>query len=85
MNIFLRDPKDKQPSVTLTMLVISFLALLSASTLHLSKFTDHTSSLSELFYACCSLYFGRRLNFAGKTFDNASNDLQQIKQPEVKS
>lgn len=58
---FIIDPKDKMPSVSLTLLVVSFVVLLGASTLHLSKLTENTSSLTELFYACAALYFGRKV------------------------
>lgn len=72
MNFFLTDPKSKQPSVSLTLLIISFLALLCASLLHISKITDSTSSLMELFVTTASLYFGRRVNVSktGSSMDS---------------
>lgn len=65
MTLWLRDPKTKEYSVSLSLMVISFVALLCASTLHLAKMTENTSSLTELFGICTSLYFGRR--FQGKS------------------
>lgn len=60
MVLWLRDPKSKEPSVSLSLMFISFVALLCASTLHLAKMTENTSSLTELFGITTSLYFGRR-------------------------
>ena len=62
--IWLIDPSTGKPSVSLTLLIISFMALVIASGLHLKQLTNNTSSLLELFYACASLYFGRRLSFS---------------------
>lgn len=81
MNIklpFLVDPKTKEPSVSLSLLILSFSALLLASTVHIAKLTDNTSSLLELFYATCGLYWGRR--FQGKS----GNILDSATQPEQK-
>lgn len=61
MQLWLKDPKDSKPSVSLTLMVISFVALLAASTFHLAKLTENTSSLTELFMTTCGLYFGRRI------------------------
>lgn len=71
MNFWLRDPKTKEKSVSLSLMFISFVALLVASTFHLSGVTDNTSSLTELFGICTGLYFGRR--FQGKS-GNALGD-----------
>lgn len=73
--IWLIDPTTKLPSVSLTLLVISFAALLVASGLHLKHLTDNTSSLLQTFVTCSGLYFGRRFNKNG-TFvpDNKENE-----------
>jgi hypothetical protein len=75
---WLTDPKTKQPSVSLTILMISFVAAVVAAGLHLAKVTDSTSTCTELFYSACTLYFGRRFTFAGKSF--SSDTAQQIEQ-----
>lgn len=62
---FLIDPKDKLPSVSLSLLVFSFVTLIIASILHMAGKINETSSLTELFYACAGLYFGRK--FQGKS------------------
>lgn len=60
MNLWIADPKSKEPSVSLTLLTLSFVALLVASTVHLAGLTDNTSSLTELFVTTAGLYFGRK-------------------------
>jgi hypothetical protein len=67
---FLVDPKTKEQSVSLSLLVVSFTALLVASTVHLAKLTENTSSLTELFMTCAGLYFSRRVSFkSGNTIE----------------
>jgi hypothetical protein len=73
--IWLIDPTTKQPSVSLTLLVISFTSLLIASGLHLKHLTDNTSSLLQAFVTCAGLYFGRRFNKNGDPIpDNKENE-----------
>lgn len=59
---FFVDPKDGKQSVSLTLLVLSFVALLVASTFHIAKVTENTSSLMELFMTCSGLYFARKFS-----------------------
>lgn len=74
MTLFLTDPKSKAPSVSLTLLVVSFVALLVASTFHISGVTQNTSSLTELFGITASLYFGRRFqDKSGNALDASSS------------
>ena len=62
--IFLRDPTTKLPSVSLTLLIISFtLCMLSL----LNKFAKVVDGVDientlELLIICASLYFGRSLS-----------------------
>jgi len=65
MQLFMTDPKTGTPSVSLSMLMLSFVAVLAASVCHMTGLVESTSSLTELFYACAGLYFGRR--FQGKS------------------
>jgi hypothetical protein len=71
---WVKDPKNKMPSVTLSLLLVSFTSLLIASTFHISGVTQNTSSLLELFYATSAMYLGRRFTFAGKSFSADNND-----------
>ena len=59
------DPKTKEGSVSLTMLVISFIGVMVASGLEMSGKVENTSILMETFYASAGLYWGRK--FQGKT------------------
>lgn len=71
---YLNDPKDGKPSVSLTLLMVSFLGVLVAASLQLAKVTDSTSVMTEVFYSTLALYFGRRFTVGSKTFtaDQAS-------------
>jgi hypothetical protein len=68
MSLFLTDPKTSQKSVSLTLMMISFLVATIAVLLNIAKVTDNVSSSAELFYGCAALYFGRKLNFKGNVF-----------------
>jgi hypothetical protein len=86
MSLWFKDPTNSnQRSVPLTLMLVSFVALLVASTFHLVKMTEHTSSLRELFGVCASLYFGHTwvskpdsttgtTNTTDKTVFNGSNN-----------
>lgn len=71
---YLKDPKTKEPSVSLTFTVVSFLVVLTTIGLQLAKYTDSTSGALELFYGCAALYFSRRFSSArGSVIDNEKN------------
>ena len=70
MNIWIEDPNSKTPSVSLTLLVISFTATIVAGALNMSGVVASTSIFTELTYSCVALYFGRRTTFAGKVFSS---------------
>lgn len=67
--MYLKDPKDNQKSVTLTFLVIAFVLFAGFSSAGALGYTKDVNSLSELFYACAALYFGRRVKVGTKTFE----------------
>lgn len=68
MNIWIADPKTGERSVTLTLLAVSFLALVVASALQVAGVVNNISSLMELFLTTSASYLGRRINFNGKSF-----------------
>ena len=76
MDIWVKDPVSKLPSVSLTLLVVSFTGVLVAGALNMAGVVSSTSLFSEVFYSCSALYFGRRLNFGGKNF--SSDKAQEI-------
>jgi hypothetical protein len=62
--IFLRDPITKQPSVSLTLVVISFLLSLLSLINKFAKVVDcvDVENTLQLLIICASLYFGRSLS-----------------------
>jgi hypothetical protein len=56
------DPKTKQPSISLTNLVISILLLVTNLVLNMILDTKVSSEILDYFYASCMLYFGRRFS-----------------------
>ena len=66
--MYLKDPKDDSPSVSLTFLVISFVLVTGCSISTILGYTKDTEPLMQLFYATAALYFGRRVSFGSKTF-----------------
>ena len=76
MRLYLIDPKTKSESVSLTLLVITFVAVLVAIGLNIAKLTESTGPVMELFYSVCALYFGRKINIKGNTF--SSDQAQEV-------
>lgn len=62
MQLWLNDPKTKEASVSLTMLVVTFVGTILAACLHMAGKVESTSVMSELFYGNVALYFGRRFS-----------------------
>lgn len=63
--MYLKDPKDKNPSVSLTITMAAFLPLLGfAIKLAIAGNVD---PLSNLFIATAALYFGRRITSGKQT------------------
>jgi hypothetical protein len=65
---YIQDPITKQPSVSLTNLVISLVFLLVAGGLDLAGKVKGTSIALEYFGVSAALYFSRRINVNGKSF-----------------
>jgi hypothetical protein len=62
--IFLRDPTTKLPSVSLTLLIISFTMCMLSLLNKFAKVVDGVDieNTLELLIICASLYFGRSLS-----------------------
>jgi len=58
------DPKNGKASVSLTMMLLSFLIVLIAAGLDMSGKVKGTSVILEIFWGTTALYFGRKLNFS---------------------
>lgn len=74
MNIWLVDPKDKTPSVSLTLMTVSFILACVLIVLEAFGKIKSTSIVMEIFAFCVANYFGRRFNLNGKTFSAEKND-----------
>lgn len=80
--MWLNDPKTQEKSVSLTILVYSFILLLVIGVLQVMNKVTTTGPFTELFYSSVALYFGRRLNFGGRIFtsETASEVVQATEQ-----
>lgn len=81
MNIFIPDPKDNKPSVTLTMMIASFALCLIGSALEMFGFVKSTSMLMEMFMTTSAIYLGRRTSW----LNGSKNVKIDGKQEEVSS
>lgn len=66
--IIINDPTTKQPSVSLTLLLVSFVVLVVAGCLQMLKHIDSVSIFLELYLSNIALYFSRKINFNNKTY-----------------
>jgi hypothetical protein len=71
---YIQDPISKQPSVSLTNLVLSTVFLLVAAGLDLAGKVKGTSIALEYFGVSAALYFSRRINVNGKSFTAESEE-----------
>jgi predicted permease len=76
--MWLLDPKDKKPSVSLTLLVISVLALIIVGSLEIMNKINTTSIFEQFFYTQVALYFGRRSGYVAAINDKVSKTLDKI-------
>lgn len=75
--IWVLDPITDKPSVSLTNLVVSILALVIAIGLHIAGKSETTSVALEYFLGSASLYFGRR--FTSSKGDVAEKISEEVK------
>ena len=73
LNYFV-DPKNDLQSVSLTLLMVSFLLLTVLSVLNALEYVKDVGPMQELFYATAALYFGRRVNINGKAFSSEGQE-----------
>jgi len=74
MNLWIKDPKTQEASVSLSLLVITFVGTIGAAVLHMADVVKDTSVMSEMFYANLALYFGRRFNIGNKTISSEKTE-----------
>lgn len=63
------DPTTKKPSVSLTNFVVSVVFLLTAASLNLADVVKDTSIAVEYLGISAALYFGRKFNFKGQSYE----------------
>ena len=64
------DPKTEKESISLTLMLVSFVILVVLSTLKALEHVNSVGAFQELFYATAALYFGRRVNINNKLFSS---------------
>jgi hypothetical protein len=75
--ICFNDPKDGKPSVSLTNLVISITYLVVMGVLQALGKVQDSGMAMEYFGISSALYFGRRVQFKGKTYDTNINEEEK--------
>lgn len=66
--LYLVDPTNGQKSVSLTIMMVSFVTLLGFAIASVLEYVKNVDPLLDIFYACAALYFGRRVSINGKLF-----------------
>lgn len=66
--MWMKDPKDGKPSITLTFTTVSFILLIIGCGLEMAGLTKGTSQLFELFGGNLAAYVGRRVTWGTKSF-----------------
>lgn len=74
------DPKDGKPSVSLTILAVSFGLLVVAGGLEVFEVTKSTGPFMELTLSSIALYFGRRFSFGGKSFSDEGGPAKDVEE-----
>lgn len=81
-DLFIEDPTTGNKSVSLTLLVVSAIALITVGGLEVAGLVHNEGPFKELLYSTISLYFARRVNINGKSFslDKDSNIISKIEE-----
>lgn len=64
--IWINDPKDGKDSVTLTIVVLSTVAMIVSIGLELMGKAKGTSLITDFFWGSLATYLGRRIGFGNK-------------------
>ena len=75
--MYLNDPKDGKPSVSLTLLMTSFILTIGFGIAQSLGKVNSTGPLLEIFYSMAALYFGRRFTVKGQQY--TSEKAEEIK------
>lgn len=69
MKLWIKDPKTKEFSVSLTLLVSSFTLNVLAGALEMAGVVKTSAIIEEMFWGMVGLYFFRRMNIKTKFVD----------------
>lgn len=77
--LYLKDPKTKEPSLTLTLMWVSFYMLIAGSIAFIFGQIETTGPLLEIYVTNATLYFSRRFTFQTKnlTVNNPGENNDQ--------
>lgn len=78
MELWVKDPSTGLKSVSLTILIVSFTAVIVAGSLNMAGVVATTSLFTEIFYASTALYFGRKMTVNNKNF--SADKAEEIKE-----
>jgi hypothetical protein len=67
--LFIVDPKTNERSVSLTLMLCSFIIAVVAASLDMAGVVKSTSVSLELFWGTSALYFGRKWSARGQEID----------------
>lgn len=72
--MWLKDPKSKEVSVSLTILTTTFILLSLFGMLQALGYINSIGPFNEMFWGAAALYFGRRnISVGGKSFSGGDN------------
>ena len=71
--MWIKDPTTKEPSVSLSLMLVSFLITIIVSVLQVSKNVDNGGMSFEILALMTSLYFGRRFSVKTKNMEASSD------------
>lgn len=76
--VWINDPKDNSPSISLTLLIVTFAITSVLGVLEALEKVKSTGPFVEILLSFIALYFGRRLKFKGQ--DYSADKAEEIKE-----
>jgi hypothetical protein len=78
VKFWLNNPSDGKPSVSLSLMVISFAVAMIISILQVFKQVENGGMCLEIFYATSALYFGNKFTARGKQVEVVAEKIQEL-------
>lgn len=76
MTIWINSPTDGKPSVSLSLMIISFAVAMVISILQVFKAVESGGMCLEIFYATSALYFGNKFTARGKSIEVVAEKIE---------